>query len=172
MTRVDLAIDYLEVSGTLANKVTDSEVCINNIIDGLTVMMSSAHGRNHMRMNNLSSFPKTLYVDDPVCIRVYNKLLEQTAALTRYLQGEIMGAVELVCVKIYPKSFVREIVQQVEDDALSSYLSVLRLTKMITKYQSGRKLTNNERHDGEKQKRGKGMRDTANLKPDDFLHEV
>ncbi len=56
-------------------------------------------------------------------------------ALTDHLQGcEIMGAVKLACVKIYPSRLLRS-VQQVEDDT-----SILRLiyrftvNKMILKY--------------------------------------
>ncbi len=36
----------------LANSTDEIEVCISNIIDGLTVMMSNAHGEAYAHMNN------------------------------------------------------------------------------------------------------------------------
>ncbi len=61
----------------LANKVTrtkENQKCgINNIIDGLTVMMSNAHGRAYMRMNN-GQF-ETLYIGHGGrTIQVYNNV--------------------------------------------------------------------------------------------------
>ncbi len=70
-------------------------------------MMSNAHGRKHMHMNNGRSL-KPCALDDPERIRintVYNKLLElnRRTALTRPARvAKIMGVVELVLRQICP----------------------------------------------------------------------
>ncbi len=136
-------------SGTApANKATRTErnrsVVSSNIIDGLTVMMSNAHTGGSLYAHTWITWSSLshLYVDDPGgrTNLVYNKLLEQqTDSATRYLQGEIMGAVRGLVLRRYPSRLCEVCNRWKWWCFLSSYLSVYRVNKMILKYQSGRK---------------------------------
>ncbi len=85
---------------------------ISNIIDGLTVMMSTlTGGSTYAHMNNEGSL-KTCTLDDPeghcklqeYIINCWNPTDEQHNPIP----AGVKSAVELVCVKIY-QSFVRSI---------------------------------------------------------------
>ncbi len=58
-----------------------------------------------------------------------------------------MGAVELVCVKIYPVVYCEVCNRLEDDDAFCRLIYPVYDCKMILKYQSGRKHEQRERHD-------------------------
>ncbi len=70
-------------------------------------------------------------------------------ALTRYLQGLIMGAVELVLRQDLPESFVAKCATGGKMMILCRLIYRFTVNKMILKYQSGRKRTN-EHETGER----------------------
>ncbi len=81
MTRVDLAVGAstnLKVEPLASKKVTRTkrrhQSVVNNIIDGLTVMMSNS---THMHMNNGQFETTAHWTTRRVTNLVYNKLLEQ-----------------------------------------------------------------------------------------------
>ena len=133
-------------------------------------MMSNAHGRKHMHMNN-GQF-QTLYIGRPggsYQVRVYNKLLEQQTNSANPIPAGVKSWVrsELVLREDLPESFVRSVQQVEDDDAFCRLIYRFTINKMILKYQSGRKheLTN----DMMKRAKGEGIVRYSKAKPDDFL---
>ncbi len=111
----------------------------HNIIDGLTVMMSNAHGRKHMR-TWITAFETPVHWDLNLggsYQMQYNKLLEQqTNSANPIPAGSGVGIASR-----FTRSF-SEVRNRWKDDDAFRRLIIYRFTvnKMILKYQSGRNI--------------------------------
>ncbi len=145
MTWVDLAIDYYNTNlkvEPLANKGRHNEEIevYQQYNRRITVMMSNAHGRKHMHMNN-GTF-ETLYIDDPEGRTKYGYIINcwnnRRTALT-HTCGETSGAVRVGIASRFTRVVCAKCATGGRWWCFTSYLSVSCVNKMILKYQSGLK---------------------------------